>query len=269
MLNRFFLNSLQSSLCLFLGMFALAIIFFPSITIAEEESTHPPKVASTLSEKGERSLKKAEQLMDNDSYDFAVDELRRALAVENHSDLHWFLGRAYSAAGERKLAYYSYSRSFKMDTSNIDVLAALADLVLEYGSVSEAEALVSHIEGLLPELVDTYKPQVVLKKADSAFKEGKYIRAFRYFEEVYSSVPILSQRAEEGCVKSLDSLALAYGKSRRPEKELKVRLKLYQIRPSIDLALTIENLWKKNGSPQIQKREVHSIIEHSRSLKAQ
>lgn len=260
------MNSFKGFFGLFFVTFFLSIFWVPLVARAGEESTHSQKIVSTLSAKGERSLKKAQQLMDNDSYDFAVDELRRALAVENHSDLHWFLGRAYSAAGERKLAYYSYSRSFKMDSSNIDVLAALADLVLEYGNVSEAEALTSDIKGLLPELSDTYEPQVILKKADSAFIEGKYIRAFRYFEEVYSSAPILSQRSESGCVKSLNCLALAYGKSRRPEKELKVRLKLYQIRPSVDLALAIDNLWKKNGSPENQMREVHSIIEHSKTL---
>ena len=247
----------------FVALVIAGLLFVPLPIGAQSPLT---KVISTSSDKGEISLKKAQQLMDDDSYNYAVDELNRALAIEDHSDLHWFLGRAYSGAGERKLAYFSYRRSYAKDDTNIDVLASLADLVLEFGSVSEAEELVLDIESRLPELIDTYKPQIILKKADSAYKDGRFIRAYRYFEEVYSSVPILSQRAEDGCVDSLTDLAKAYSKARRPKKELKVKLRLYQIRPTRELGKSIGRLWKKSGSPDKLKREVASIIDHSKTL---
>ena len=262
-----------SHYCLFLMVFILSVVVIPSAINAESSAVKAGEVmaatnkaVSTLSEKGELSLKRAQQLMDDDSYNYAVDELNRALVVEDHSDIHWFLGRAYSGAGERKLAYFSYRRSYEKDSSNIDVLASLADLVLEFGSISEAEELVPDLKGKLPELIDTYEPQVVLKKADLAYKDGRYIRAFRYFEEVFSSAPILSQRAEDGCVDSLTALAKAYGKSRRPAKGLKVQLKLYQIRPSRVLAKSIASIWKKTGRPEKLKREVISIIDHGKTL---
>ena len=245
----------------------LCVLVFLSSTILFASTGDPKKDA----ELAEAAFKAGNQMVEQGSFDPAVDLYNKALSLKKDKRYYIALGDALRDVERKLLAFFAYKNALAMigdkdpekDKDHEGLVVLIVSLGLDLHKYDVVREYLPALEKYSPSIASSARTRLLLQMGHKALTNEQYTQAYRYFAKA-RKVSQDKRAALDGCRHALNGAAEKFSKEGRFAKSLSVLLRLYRLSPDEDVAIRVQGAFIRAGRPKKFEAKVKEILKSQR-----
>ena len=248
---------------------ALVCVFVFLSTSTLTAGTGDPKKDAELAE---AAFKAGNKMVEQGSFDPAVDLFNKAISLKKDKRYYIALGHALRDVERKLLAFFAYRNALAMlgdkepekDKDHEGLVVLIVSLGLDLHKYEVVNKYLPALEKYSPAIAKSARSRLLLQMGHKALTNEQFTQAYRHFAKA-RKVSQDKRAAIDGCRHALNGAAEKFSKQGRYAKSLSVLLRLYRLSPDEDVAIRVQGAFIRAGRPEKFAAKVKKILKSQRN----